>query len=133
MRKKAVCVTTVLVCATLAYAEANKIRGFTPVNGENATADGMAILHYNAGQGETNVMIILSNFQPNTRYDFELVSPSSGSAISLDLLVTDEEGNAHYKADFAGNLSDADILIYLSEDPEFSEDELRAVGTQAAQ
>lgn len=130
MRKKVVCVVTVLACTTLAYAAANKISSFTPVNGENATADGMAILQYHPGQDESNVMIILSGFTPSTKYDFELVSPSHGSVAALDVLETDEEGNAHFQIAFTGDFTDSDILIYLSEDPEFSEDELRAVGTQ---
>ena len=119
-----------LMFATLAYAETNKIDSFIPVNGENDNADGMTMLQYHPGQNETSVLIILTDFAPNTLYDFQLASPTQGAVEAYDVLRSDEFGNVHLKFKFNGNFSDADVLIYNSYDTYFSEDELRAIGEQ---
>jgi hypothetical protein len=131
MRKHVISALSVsLLFATLAYAQTNKIDSFTPVNGENANADGMAILQYHPGQNESSVLIILTDFAPNTAYDFQLVSPTQGAVAAYDVLRSDEFGNVHLKFKFIGNFSDADVLIYNSNDTNFTEDELRAIGEQ---
>jgi len=130
MRKQVLFALPALFSASLAYAGANKIDSFTPVNGENATADGMAILQYHPGQDESSVLIILNGFAPNTSYDFQLDSPTQGAVAAYDVLRSDEFGNVHLKFKFTGNFSDADILVYNSADTYFTEDELRAIGSQ---
>lgn len=124
MTRRSVSILAVLICASVVYAGANKIRGFTPVGGENPEADGFAILNYAAGENKTIVQIILSDFTPNTTYDIEIAD--FPGAFIQDELVTDDKGKATLNTQFPTDFSGSDLNLVLN-GGEVTE-ELRAVG-----
>jgi hypothetical protein len=130
MFKKMLSVVAVLALSGIVYGAGNvktSIDAFAAVNGENATADGRAMFHYKSSDNETSVQLMLDDFTPNTVYDIQYVSGTMGEAAGCDVITTDGQGRAHYKATLSGNWTDAAILIVLSNDCTFTEDEIRAV------
>ncbi len=113
----------VLVCALvgIAYGAATKIGSFCPRNGENPSADGMAILNYVPGDNRTVVQLIVSNFSPGVTYNVEFV----GLGIIGSAFMTDSQGNGNFHWNLGGNFSGA-INLYLTM-ADGANGELRAV------
>jgi hypothetical protein len=116
---------------------------------ENATADGMAILNFagQVGLGKTILQVVVTGFTSNTTYDVGACLPPippyvpGGSCIPdeigqtnaymiLDAFTTDEDGSGTFHYEFQGDMSSANVGIYLH-NPDFTLPEggyLRALG-----
>src|SRR5687767_9884907 len=121
-----------LALSGTAFAADQKVKftSFVPLGAENPTADGSATLHYKTNQNSTSFQIMLDDFTPNTVYDVVLYSPTSGEAASCDVISVDQHGRGHFKTTISGDWTDSEIVVYLSDDCSFTEEEVRAVGVR---
>jgi hypothetical protein len=125
--RRLLCVVLVCALVGVAYGAARKIRSFTPMGYELATADGMAIVNVaNGGLNypKTIFQVVLSGFTPNTLYDVGIVpygaSPYPDPIGQLDgvwkfngALTTDENGNGTWHGETPTDHGSANIAIYL--------------------
>ena len=130
-----VCVLLVGSVAAVAYGKALKVTELVPVGAENATADGMAILNYNAGQSRTEVQVAITDFLPDREY---MINVGTVYGHVSATVMTNASGNAHAHRIAATDITDgASVCAYVNVffdadgDSWYSEgiDELRASGT----
>ncbi len=130
--KRSVSVLLVCLCVGVAYGKAIKVTDLIPQGVENADADGMAILNYNAGQDRTEVQVALTGFTPNTVYTVD-VAAVGGKQLSVE---TNTAGNGQSHGSAAADMTEGgtacvDVTVYLDANGNnFPDDgEVRATGT----
>jgi len=129
-----VCLALVCAMVGVAYGAARKIRSFTPMGAELATADGMAILNLADGgvDGQRTILqVVVSGFTPNSTYYVGVCLPpippyfpgtscladeigqSTAWIITDPAMTTDEDGSGTFHYQFPGDHSSANVGIYL--------------------
>ena len=127
--RRLLCVVLVCALVGVAYGAARKIRSFTPMGAENATADGMAILNLADGGvdgARTIIQVVLSDFTPDTTYIVGIVPPWAPSPYPdeigqfpygvwpfIDAITTDQNGNGTLHVQVPGDMSLSNIAVYL--------------------
>ena len=121
----------VFAVAGVAYGAASKIKWFDNISEPNPDADGMAILNYVAGQNETVVQIVISDFLPERTYTLRL---TDGTSQLVGDVTTDHHGHATFHRTYSLDKSTWDVEVYLDENGDLvlSPDELRAFGDNPA-
>jgi hypothetical protein len=148
---KLVCAVVVCAFVGVAFGAAVKIKCFDYLAEPNLDADGMAILNYVQGQGETILQLVVSDFEPdrdcdwlegpctesNVAYDVVLRKPGgdcqvSGQCVEMfKMLKTDQHGHGtlHWTLHpFYDNFTDADVEIYVGYKQTGIPEVLRAIG-----
>jgi hypothetical protein len=140
MFKRGMVVVALMACVGVAYGTTKKIRAFSlpPVEAafqENPNVDGVAMLSTSEGVGgaqETRIQMALTGLLPNTTYAFAVIDHSGLEFLYRFCggagIYTDSEGQGSYKASFPGDITSSGIVIYRSDDCDFTTDEARAVG-----
>ena len=126
--RRFVCLALVCALVGVAYGAARKIRSFTPMGAELATADGMAILNFADSAilngGKTILQVVVSGFTPNTTYSVGVCLPyftcivdeigqTNGAWIIHNALTTDDDGSGTFHYEFPGDYSSSNVALYI--------------------
>ncbi len=130
---RVVCALVVLALVTVVYAKAVKVTALTPTATENATADGMVIVNYNAGLGVTEVQVALTDFNAGTTY--AVLVEGSGAGAGL-FITTNPSGNGSGHSRAATDITDGgaaciEVTVWIDDGDNVltSADDVRATGS----
>jgi hypothetical protein len=121
------CVMVVCAVAGAALGAVIKIKDLTAVGpglSENPACDGMSILHWKPQQGEngeTQVNVVINNFQPNTVYGVRYEDQFGTGGEFSQAITTNPAGNGHWHdSNMFDVTSSPRVIIFIDDDNDFA-------------